>query len=148
MNVRARAYYCDRPPVTKFLPFNILHFLASAQRNQPYCALFFIANLSDKLPKLNHRQSRPRNLLKDFEMLVVCNNVFSISCYCTIHKLVVIRIGCNQPKMDIDFLIIGRAQPRYGLNDVTSNILCCFGCQNFFVLIQYFRIDTQLNITI
>jgi len=29
MNVRARAYYCDRPPVTKFLPFNILQFLAS-----------------------------------------------------------------------------------------------------------------------
>ena len=75
-------------------------------------------------------------------MFVVSDNILCVSSYRTVNKLVIIRISCYQPKMEIGLLKEGCAQPGYSLNNTMTNFLCGLFRQNLFVLIQNLSVDT------
>ena len=56
---------------------------------------------SSKLLKSQNKQSGELNPFENIKMLVIGNNVSSISCKSTIHELVVIMVCLNQPKLKI-----------------------------------------------
>lgn len=77
-------------------------------------------------------------------MMIISNNKMSIGSYCTINKLIIIRIGCNNIK-----LVVGRhEQSIWIINDdiqcQSRKSSCCLLFQDLSIFSQYLCRDTQL----
>ena len=76
-------------------------------------------------------------MLEDVKVRVVGDDVLSISSHGTIHELVVVGVGINQPKVDIGFLKLCGVQPGYCLDYVVGNLWGGLLSEDFLILLTY-----------
>lgn len=81
-------------------------------------------------------------------MMVVGNNVVRIGRNGTIHKLIVIRIDCNQIKVIEWSYQFNKRTVQYGFHHIFRRFIVGKSLQNFYIFLQYFIGYTELVLSV
>lgn len=82
-------------------------------------------------------------MLEDIIVMVLGDDIFGVCLKCTIYKLVIIRVGCNQMQMKIDLYHLCVGQVEQSLNDVRCNLWAHLLSKNLLVLREDFVGETK-----
>ena len=81
-------------------------------------------------------------------MMVIGNNVVRIGRNGTIHKLIVIRIDCNQIKVIEWGYQFNKRTVQYGFHHIFRRFIVGKSLQNFYIFLQYFIGYTELVLSV
>lgn len=102
----------------------------------------------DKFIDVYHINEGKRCLLQDIIMMVLRDDIAGISLKGTVHKLVVIRVGCDEAKMVIHLHHPGIRKIKNRCNNIRRNLWPNLLSKYLLILSQYLVGDTQSVIPI
>ena len=97
----------------------------------------------DKFIDVYHINEGERCLLQNIVMMVLCDDIAGISLEGTVHKLIVIRVGCDEAKMVIHLHHSGIRKIKNRCNNIRRNLWPNLLSENLLIFSQYLVGDTQ-----